>query len=374
MVNIFLKKYPAFKNGVYSRFVLSQVLSLTGGFIQNVALSALIAEIGGQKQALGIFLCISYLPVFLLSYPASRLVTKLPVKAILIVTEAMLFLLSGYLAFRQFSSVFGIYLFGGVWGTVRAFQTPAAASVTKLVCTDSELQSGVAGYSLCQSLSRAAGPLIAGALYTRFSYFAAFLVNTLSYIPSFILLLTLKIKPMQKAKKQKPKIIIPLFSLVAVISLCGTAYNLVFTGVSQKLSLSKTAFAIFMACVGVGTVIGALILGNKKQVLIAGAGIPVMLLLLSVAKSGVFVGGVAVMYGVCDYLFFTSALRRINADNDKNQLPAAMGVYTALTTGALPLGYLLLTYIVTGFGINAALYVCAFVISIGYLVFFAKSR
>jgi hypothetical protein len=216
-------------------------------------------------------------------------VTKLPVKAILIVTEAMLFLLSGYLAFRQFSSVFGIYLFGGVWGTVRAFQTPAAASVTKLVCTDCELQSGVAGYSLCQSLSRAAGPLIAGALYTHFSYFAAFLVNTLSYIPSFILLLTLKIKPMQKAKKQKPKIIIPLFSLVAVISLCGTAYNLVFTGVSQKLSLSKTAFAIFMACVGVGTVIGALILGSKKQVLIAGAGIPVMLLLLSVAKSGVFV-------------------------------------------------------------------------------------
>ena len=377
MVNIFLKKYPALKNRIYVRFTASQFLSLSGGFIQNVALSALITEQNGGRAPLGIFLCLCYLPVFILSYPASKLITKIPVKPILLVTEGCLFTMSAFLFFFKDMTFTGFLVFGAVWGTVRAFQTPAAASVTKLICRKEELSSGVALLSLAQSLARAAGPILSGVLYTALGYRAAFAANALSYVPSFILLCTLKIpkpKAFSQSRKAKINLSISLVLLVFIISFCGTAYNLVFTGVSEKLGLSRIWFSVFMACIGVGAALGAYMLTRKKQLLFAGAGIPLSLALLVFANGYVYVLLIAVLYGICDYLFFTSALFKINADNESSSLPRAMGIYTAITTGALPAGFLLLGYILSAFGIDITLWFCAAVTAAGYLLFFGKIR
>ncbi len=44
MDNFFIKKYPAVKNKSFVRLLTSQLLSQSGGYIQNVALSELITE------------------------------------------------------------------------------------------------------------------------------------------------------------------------------------------------------------------------------------------------------------------------------------------------------------------------------------------
>lgn len=375
MVNIFLKKYPAFKNRVYVRFTASQFLSLSGGFIQNVALSSLISEQNGGRFSLGLFLCLCYLPVFILSYPASKLIIKIPVKPILLITEACLFAMSAFLLFFKDMPFWGFLIFGAVWGTVRAFQTPAAASVAKLVCNEDELDSGVAALSLAQSLARAAGPILSGVLYSALGYGAAFAANAVSYIPSFILLCTLKIpRPKVQKENKKAKINLSIFLILTVfiISFCGTAYNLVFTGVSEKLALSRIWFSVFMAFIGIGAAIGAYILSGKKQLLFACTGIPFCLAMLVFAKGYITVSLIAVLYGIFDYLFFTSALRKINADNDSASLARAMGVYTAVTTGALPLGFLILGWILSAFGIDTTLWFCAAVTAAGCLLIFSK--
>ena len=87
MADLIFKKYPSLKDKNFVKFLISQILSLTGGYIQNVALSALIVSKTNNKTDLGLFLFASYLPVFLLSYPASKLQGKISAKKVLIIKK-----------------------------------------------------------------------------------------------------------------------------------------------------------------------------------------------------------------------------------------------------------------------------------------------
>lgn len=354
------------KNKMFARFAASQFLSLSGGFIQNVALSGIVAGFG--RWQLGVFLCVCYLPVFALSFFTS----KLAVKPTLLICEAVLFAMSVYLYLFPDMQFFGFCIFGGLWGTVRAFETPAASSATKLLCEKDSLSKAVRIYSLSQSVSRASGPLLCGLVSVSFGYRAAFLVNALTYIPSFILLCTVKPKEPEKADtKERPIINKPLFASVFLLSFCGISYNLVFGGVIERLGIDKSWLAWFMAAVGIGASLAFLF---KKRSVLWGAGIPFCLALLIFAGSRLTVLAIAVLHGACDYLFFSFALTKINLENKDASLKRAMGVYTALSTGALPLGYLVLGFINQGFGINIALCFCAASTGLTALLIFGKIR
>lgn len=374
----FIRKYPSLKNKSYVRLLISQLLSQSGGYIQNVALSALITEMTGSRSSLGIFLCVSYAPVFLFSYFAGKLTKKIPAKKLLIATEILLFLMSAALIFMSGMPFWGFLLFGAVWGTVRAFQTPAAGSMPKLLCEKSELSSGVAAYSLVLSLSRAIGPIISGVLYVSFSYRAAFAANALSYIPSIFLLFRIKTASeanrIRQRGKAKMKLSVPLLLVVFAVSLVGTAYNIIFTGLSEKLGLSRIWFSVFMALIGAGAVLGAYIMSSRKKVLWAALGISAAAGTLALSGRVWMICPVVVLYGLCDYLFFTSALTKIQEENDERSIAGAMGVYTIVTTGALPLGFLALGFLTQALSISAVLGIIAAFIAGMYLIFYRKIR
>lgn len=362
MTDFIFKKYPSLSDNNFVRFALAQFFSLSGGFIQNVALSAMISDSKDKVSALGIFLFVSYLPVFLLSFYAGRITARIPLKSVLVITEASLFVMSCILSVFPDMPFYSLLIFGGAWGTVRAFQTPAASSVPKLICDEKTLPSAVNITSLALSLSRAAGPVISGVIYTAFGYRAAFITNAVSYLPSILLLLSVKIpeKKNTAVKKSKPTIPLFLIILLLVISLFGTCYNTFFTGVCEKLTLSKLWFSVFMGAVGVGAVLGVFVPRNRKTLAFAGLGMGVASGVLALSKNGYLAVFICIALGFFDYLFFSSALVNINLKNDENSIGAAMGVYTAVTTGALPVSYLVMSYATRYLGVNTALFISAF--------------
>ena len=377
MNGLFLRKFPALQDGKMRKLVLSQLLSQTGGYIQNVALSALIIEKTQSRLSLGIFLCVSYAPVFLFSYFAGRLALKLSVKRVLIATEIMLFAMSAALIFLSGMPFWGFLVLGALWGTVRAFQTPCASSMPKLLCNKDSLSSGVASLSLAMSLSRAAGPIISGVLYTLFSYQAAFIANAISYIPSLLLLCKIRVEPHQNQhvkSKGKMKLNIPLLAIVFIVSFIGTGYNIIFTGLSQKLELSRIWFSVFMALVGLGAVVGACIMSYKKYFILSALGISAAAAILSVSGSVWIICPAVLIYGLSDYLFFTFSLTKIQHENNEQSISKAMGVYTIVTTGALPIGFLVLGYLTQVFSISAVLAVVSACIAVAYIIFYRKIR
>ena len=117
-----------------------------------------------------------------------------------------------------------------------------------------------------------------------------------------------------------------------------------------------------------------IILKKDKLFLYASLGISVSAALLSFLKTPVIICFVIVFYGLCDYLFFTSAMTYIQSENDASSVSRAMGAYTAVTTGALPLGFLGLGLLSDNFGITSVLVLSAVSIAFVYILFFGKIR
>lgn len=376
MTNFIFKKYPALYDKNFVKFFVSQFLFLSGGFIQNVALSSLILQNTDRKNALGIFLFASYLPVFLLSVPVAKLQGRISAKAVLLVSDGILFAMSLFIAIFSDLSFLGYVIFGSLWGVVRAFQTPFASSVPKLICDKENLNSGVGAVNLALCFSRGIGPVISGIVYTLFGYSTAFFVNAVSFVPSFILVLKTKIPKQKKteSKKSKPDIDIWLMITVFAVSFCGSSYNTAFSGIGKSLSLSPIWFSLFMGAVGVGAVAGAFLKSGTKRLVYSGFVIGALWFCMAFVKNGYIALFIAFLLGVCDYLFFTSVLCRINEQNDRGSIAKAMGIYTAVTTGALPTGYLAMSFFTNAFGIKAALIGCALVIATVYGALFSKIR
>lgn len=363
------------KNKQLVYLVISQLFSLTGGYIQNVALSAMITETTQGRTKLGLFLFVCYLPVFALSFFTGRLTGRIPPEWVLRITEILLLAMSVLLYIFHDMPYGALLLFGGVWGVIRAFQTPASSSMPRLLCDESGLRNGVSALALAMSVAKAAGPVLSGVLYSYFSYRASFLTNILSYLPSLILLFRLKPERTQnETGETKPKLNAALLTVVFTMSLFGTAYNIIFTGIGEKLGLSKLWFSLFMGLIGVGAALGALIMKKRGGFLFVAPGVSVSLALLSFIEKPPVICAVILFYGLCDYLFFTSAMARIQKDNGKACVSSAMGAYTAVTTGALPLGFLGLGFLSDTLGITAVLWICAAATCGIYIFLFRKMR
>lgn len=376
MNGFIFKKFPALKNVDMRRLVFSQLLSQSGGYIQNVALSALITERTQSRLYLGIFLCVSYAPVFLFSCFASKVVLKTSAKRVLVLTEALLLAMSAALIMLSEMPFWGFLIFGAVWGTVRAFQTPTANTMPKLLCSQDTLSSGVSCLSLSMSLSRAAGPIISGLLYTALGYRAAFAANTVTYIPSLILLW--KIKTEEHASAQpgknsgKVKLCIPLLIIVFTVSFIGTGYNIIFTGLCEKLQLPRIWFSVFMALVGLGAAAGAYMMTYKRRYMFFALGISAAAAVLAASESIWMICPAVLFYGLSDYMFFTFALTKIQQENSERSITKAMGVYTIVTAGALPLGFLALGYLTQTFSISTVLSLICACIAFVYIIFYRK--
>lgn len=170
------------------------------------------------------------------------------------------------------------------------------------------------------------------------------------------------------------KLSIPLLAIVFTVSLVGTAYNIVFTGLSEKLGLSRIWFSVFMALIGAGAVIGAYIMSGRKKILWAALGISACAAVLAISPTVWIICPAVLVYGLSDYLFFTSALTKIQQENDESSIAGAMGVYTIVTSGALPLGFLALGFLTQAISVSAVLYIIAACIAGIYLVFSRKIR
>ena len=381
MSNFFIKNLPAFKDRNFKLFIVSQILSLSGGFVQNVALSWLVFEASGSGLYLSIFLFLCYLPIFLLSYPAGALCDRVSIKAVLVTTEIILAIMSGglFTILLFYKPPFWFYaVFGFVWGVVRAVQSPAAAAIPKRIVKNENskqeemLKSAVALNNLALSLARGLGPLVAALVYAKFAGAGALFVNFISYIPSLYCLISMqKLGPAQAGKKQKQKLknvlgfkkpALYLLLLALIISFFATNYNLVLAKLTNLHGLSSTAFALLMSCLGAGALIGAIVLcftNIKLPAAFSGIAISTLCILLAFLKQPALLYLTVTVYGFFDYCFFTVIINRLQQDCDASMVARVMSIYLLITTGALPLGTLSLGTVIDKLGVTVLLYLIA---------------
>lgn len=353
--NILQQYKAAVKTQVFCLFSLAEFFSLCGGFLQNVAQSWVVSETGGN---LSLFLFVSYLPVFLFSYPFGILCDKGNKKKILIFTEialAALSLLLFFLALGRQVRFWQMLMIGGAWGTLRALQNPCYHSMTKILVKGEALQGAVNIHYLVFNAARALGPFIAALLSPSLGMHYAFLGNAILFLPTLLLLLRLPVgeKTEQGSTAGIKKVlgqgrILGIFGLLFWVSLVGTNYNLLFVSLAKAQGSGAFGFSIVMALLGAGALVGAVLLPMLKKApspllwcIVQG----VLLVGISLWHSPVVLWGCIFGYGICDFCFLTTLSFKVQHATPKEALGRVMSLFVVLSNGAMSLGTLLLGWV-----------------------------
>lgn len=337
-------------------FILAQAFALTGGYIQTLALSWVSAELGGSLLHLAGYLLACYLPVAVLCYPWGRFLDRRRLKPWLLGSEMTLAVLSLLLwqVSKKGALTYPFLLgFGALWGVVRALQTPIYQSLPRRLSKD--LRQGTGLLTAVTYGARGLGPVLGGLIYTHFGKSAPYLANFISFLPSVALLFFIKIPHQERGEPPALRRWIPPLLRIFLVGFFAVHYNVTLVGLVKKAGLGSASYGFALGLLGLGALLGFFLKSKIKKdpptpFLILG--LAVLNLTLAAARGLFWQGLCILLYGVCDFWFFAKSAYFISKNAPPSQLTAVMGLYTAATVGAMPLGALLWSAAVQAVGLR----------------------
>ena len=344
---------------MFAILLFAQAFSLTGGYIQTLALSWIAAEEAGGLYSLSFYMIACYLPVALLAYPFGRWLDRRPQKKWLLLSEGLLAglsLLLWLVAKGERMSFPFLLIFGAIWGIVRAFQTPLYQSLPKKLSQN--LSKGTALLTAITCAARGLGPILSGFLFQRYGAPVPFLVNFLSFIPSLALLCFLKIPKSKEGQRPRLKEHFPLLARIFLVGFLGVNYNVTFVALVKKQGMGSAAFGLALGILGLGALLGFFLKSRVKKPL----PLPLFPLLMGALNlclaytNALFPILFAIfLYGSLDFWFFAQSIYLLTNHLDPSKTTAVMGLYTMVSIGAMPLGALFWSFIAKTLSLPAAL-------------------
>ncbi|MBC6445465.1 MAG: MFS transporter [Alphaproteobacteria bacterium GM202ARS2] len=176
----------------FRRFVMGNFVSLTGTWMQRVALGWLIWDLTGSGTWLGIVAAIEMLPAILISPVGGTLADRYRLRGIILLTllgalvsSAVLFLLTVIDIITPYQIAIIVFVNGVMMGIYQ----PARMAFMARLLPPEDLPSGLALNSVTWNLAGFVGPLLTGLLIVHVGVSVVFAVNVLSYA-AFICILS----------------------------------------------------------------------------------------------------------------------------------------------------------------------------------------
>ncbi len=174
----------ALRHRDFALFWTAAAISNGGGWMQLVAVPALLYDLTGSSTWLGLASMAGLLPAVFLTPHAGVLADRISRRRILLITQTvqMICALSLWLLYMSNDiSPGSIVIIGLIGGVATGFQTSAWQSFVPLLVPPDELLDAVKLNSVQFTLARALGPALAGAVVGTLGTGAAILINALTY-------------------------------------------------------------------------------------------------------------------------------------------------------------------------------------------------
>jgi MFS family permease len=173
----------------------SQVLSILGDRVTQLALPFAVLSVGGGVGAVALVSAAQFLPFVLLALPAGVWADRLDRKRILLVSDAVRLLTQGLAAFLLLSgtaTIVELVVLAGVFGAADAFFMPAFSGLLPMTVGPGNIQPANALRGLTFSIGNVVGPVVAGLMIAYGGGpGAALVLDAVSFGVSFVLLLPL---------------------------------------------------------------------------------------------------------------------------------------------------------------------------------------
>ena len=186
-----MQRFAAFQHGNFRRYIVGQVISSVGTWLQALAVTWLVLDLTNRSDRLGIAVALQFLPLLLLGAPAGVLADRVDNRRLLLTTSAVsaaLALTFGVVVSSGHADLWVIYSFTLLSGLVLAVERPAMQALLFQLVGRDDLPSAVAANSSIAAVSRLVGPALGGAMVAVTGVAPCFYANAASYAVVFVAL------------------------------------------------------------------------------------------------------------------------------------------------------------------------------------------
>ena len=355
----------ALRHRNYRLFLVGQIVSTIGTWMQTVALPWLALQLTHNGFLVGLVLAAQFLPVLLLSPVAGEIADRYHKRTVLLLTQTS-FVFPPFVLFALTATghtqYWMVIVAAVVTGTINALDVPTRQSFQVDMVGKQDLLNAIALNSSVFNASAVIGPSIAGVLIAVVGVPICFLINSVSYIAAIGALLAMRDLPKAvqhrdeqplrtrlaqgAAYARREPVVGMLLLVVAVFSLFAmNRTTLMPLFADQVLHVGAHGFGFLLASMGLGSLTGALTLAffphlgadPRRQLWMAAIWVAA---LLEFSISRIFALSLVALFvaGYCQISFVAAANSRIQTLTPDHLRGRVMALYAEALIGVGPIG------------------------------------
>lgn len=394
--------FRALQNRNYRLFFSGQCISVTGSWIQQVAINWLVYSLTKSALLMGVIMFAGSIPSLFLSPLAGVVVDRINKYHVLIMLQTLFMIEAFILAILTITGivqVWHIVLLSISIGITNAFDMPLRqAFVIHLIDRSEDLGNAISLNSSSMNLALLIGPAIAGTLIAAFGEGICFLINSLSYLAVIAALFAMRIDAPPVHETNGTNVFqefhegfkyvsdsFPMRNIIiylATVSLVAMSYIVIMPIFAKEiLHGNAQTLGFLLSTVGIGAMSGALYLAGRKTILglekwICIASLILGLGLVELAFTDKFLMALVALFFIGFGMIVTIAscntLVQDIVDDDKRG--RVMSLYTMAFMGTTPFGSLCGGVIAHKIGVPHTFLLAGLIMIIAAFVFSTKLK
>jgi MFS family permease len=391
-------RFRAMKHRNFQLFIIGQLISLVGTWMQNTAQQWLVYRLTGSAALLGVFAFASQFPMLCLAWMGGYVGDRYNRHRGVITTQTVSMILAFVLALLTLTHLiktWHLIVIAFLVGIVNAFDVPIRQAFFVHMVGKDDLPNAIALNSSIFNGARVIGPAVAGLAIALVGEGWCFFINGLSFVAVIIALQMMHIEPTDlRGPKESPvrSFIegfrfamndVPIRSallLLSLLSFFGLQYS-VFLPIyaSDILHGGARTLGLLMSAAGVGAVLGALHFaarteykGLARWIASTGIACAVGLLIFSFATSFWVCAAVLFLVGFAATSQMAATNTIIQQRVPDRMRSRLMAVYATLFMGVMPIGALIAGVVAKHIGAPHTILIFGLAVLIGCIVFLAR--
>ena len=346
----------------YRRYFVGQVVSVSGNWMQIVAEVWLILKLTGSGTAVGLVTALQFAPILLFGAFGGMLADRVPKRTLLQLTQAAMVVPA--------LSLFGLYVTGVVepWmvfalvflrGTINAVDNPTRQSFAIEMVGHDRVVNAVSLNSVIVHASRIAGPAVAGVVISIWGVGPCFVLNAASFAAMIVALRgmdpdtldTAPVVPRERGAlraalryvRATPALRVPLLMMALVGTLSFNFIVLLPLLARFSFDGGASSYAGLMIAMGVGSVLGALVVGTRGRIsnrlLVRSCALfGALILLLAVTPTLALAAVVLVPLGAASVTFAAGVNSALQLTVSPEMRGRVMALFSMVFLGSTPIG------------------------------------
>ena len=312
---------------------IASIASNIGSWMHEVGAGWLMTSLAPTPLMVALVQAATTAPVFLLVLPAGALADIVDRRRYLVASQVWMMLVAttlGVLTLFGLTTPLILLLLTFALGIGTAMMMPAWGAITPELVQRNELQAAIGLNTMGMNVARAIGPAIAGLVVAMAGTGMLFILNALSFLAVIAALMSwdrpLHVSDLPAERlagavraglryaRHSPELKTVLVRGVAFFVFASAPWALLPLIVRQELQSGPGTYGLFMACLGVGAIAGALVLPRvhariARDKLVASATVCYALATLAIAHSGnVYAAGAAMLLTGAAWICVVSSL------------------------------------------------------------------